>query len=313
MKLLILFLSFITMFTPITLDTTDDIQNRFLDEVEKNYECYNVEKTIEFEEFSLVIVKGIYNNCGCYGVSFVPAESNTYTLVLETSDSSFTLPTSNNALAIKADITYEIIIYDKNNSKLNIEKIVLQKFNKDDFDKNTAIEGNGEGVRFTALQSYATRLRYLPVLLITLASLIVITVILILLLFVFKKGLFNKEKRREGVVSMRDIYEAETNDTYSDGISFDEVQVEDNQYIDNSNDTTNIPVINPNKRDDEDSTDSKIEDIKAYLQDHGFVVDYKVLDESEKNKIMMELIKLKNEGLISMDAYYKETYELWKK
>ena len=121
MKLLILFLSFITMFTPITLDTTDDIQNRFLDEVEKNYECYNVEKTIEFEEFSLVIVKGIYNNCGCYGVSFVPAESNTYTLVLETSDSSFTLPTSNNALAIKADITYEIIIYDKNNSKLNIE------------------------------------------------------------------------------------------------------------------------------------------------------------------------------------------------
>ena len=106
---------------------------------------------------------------------------------------------------------------------------------------------------------------------------------------------------------MRDIYEAKTNDQEEQEITF-----EPNENTKDVSDTI-IPVINPNKRDEDENVTSKIEDIKAYLQDQGFVIDYSILDEEEKNKIMMELIKLKNDGSISLDAYYKETYELWKK
>ena len=303
---------FMPLSTGLSKEDIDNTQNRFLDNVDKNYSYYDIERTIDFDEFSLVIVKGIYNNCGCYGISFVPAVSNEYVLVLETTESTFTLPNSNYVIALKADITYEIIIYDKEGTKLNIEKIILSKFTKDDFDTTSALKGNGEGVRFSALQAYKTKLRYLPVLLISLGIMIAISGSVILLLFILKKGFFNKEKRKEGVVSMRDIYEAETNDLEQDGISFDEKEDYYEEPSSNVNSTV-IPVINPNKREEDDSDASKVEDVKAYLVDHGFVVDYSILDEGEKNKIMMELIKLKNDGMISMDAYYKETYELWKK
>lgn len=317
MKLLVLILSFITMVLPLSTGSlskaeVDEAQNKFLDMVDKNYSAYNVEKTIDFDEFSIVIVKGIFNKCGCYGISFVPSNSDEYTLVLETSENTFTLPNSNYVIALKADVTYEIVIYDKDNVKLNIEQILLNKFGKDDYDVASAIIGNDEGTRFSSLMPYKTRLQFLPVLLITLGILIGVTCFLIVILFVAKKGLFSKDKRQEGVISMRDIYEADTDDIETDGISFDERE-EDLDNVEKNNESTFIPVINPNKREEDESIVSQIEDIKAYLQDHGFVVDYKILDEGEKNKIMMELIKLKNDGLISMDAYYKETYELWKK
>ena len=316
MKLLILFLSFLTMIMPLSTNLSkediDETQNRFLDSVEKNYSYYDIEKTIDFDEFSLIIVKGIYNDCGCYGISFVPAVSNEYILVLETNESTFTLPSSNYVIAIKADITYDIVIYDKEGTKLNIEKITIEKFNKDAYDTAGALAGLGEGVKFSFLQLYKTKLRYLPVLLISLGIMIAISGSLLLLLFILKKGFFNKDKRKEGVVSMRDIYEAETNDINTDGISFEENEEYFEEKTPNDSSTI-IPVINPNKREEDESSVSRVEDIKAYLVDHGFVVDYNILDEGEKNKIMMELIKLKNDGMITMDDYYKETYELWKK
>ena len=44
-----------------------------------------------------------------------------------------------------------------------------------------------------------------------------------------------------------------------------------------------------------------------------FIESSKSLSEEEKNRVMLELIKLKNEKRISQDRYYEETGELWKK
>ena len=330
MKLLLLFLAFFNLITPVSskLSTSEieEAQLKFLDEVEKKYQFYQIEETIEFEEFSLVIVKGIYNNSSCYGISFVPSESNTYTLVLETADSSFELPKDGSgftAIAIKADITYALLVYDKNNTKVDMKSITLSKYDVADFDMTGALPGNNQGGNLTNLVVHKMTLRFLPVLLITFAVLIGVVGITILILFIMKKGFFNKDKRKEGVISMRDIYEADTNDLDNDGISFDELD-EDQELEDSfeykggslkTEESTIIPVINPNKQRDDDEADdvNQITDIKTYLHDQGFITTYDVLEEDEKNKIMMELIKLKNEGKISMDAYYKETYELWKK
>lgn len=328
MKLLFLFLVFISTILPskqLTSKDIEDAQMSFLDNVENKYEYYNILETIEFDEFKLIIVKGIYNNSGCYGIQFISTVPNDYYLVLDTENSSFTLPkdgVSNAAIAIKADISYAVTVYDKKDNKVNMKKIVLTRFDGSSFDKTGALVGNNTGKSFTSLESYKLRIHFLPVLLVTMAVLTSLVVIAILVLFITKKGLFNKDKRKEGVISMRDIYEAETNDIDNDGISFDyDERIEDNdddeddekpvKYDDTP--STVIPVINPNKREDDDDLPHQITDIKAYLQDKGYFVDYNILSEEEKNKIMMELIKLKNDNMISMDAYYKETYELWKK
>ena len=317
MKLLVLFLSFISFIAidtgTLSKESIEQTQMIFLDSVEKGYQYYGNYETIEFDEFSLLIVKGIYNDSPCYGLSFVSATANSYYLVLETKSSSFTMPKNGNngslAIAIKADINYTVSIYDSNDKKVEMKEINLPKFSSNEFNYSSAISGQATGVKFTTLTEFKTRLPFLPVLLITLASLTGFVLLVLGVLFVLKKGYFNKEKRKEGVISMRDIYEAETDDIETDGISFDyEEKKEDYSSADEL-----IPVINPNKREDDEPAVSKVDNIKDYLRDKGFFVDYNVLSEEEKNKIMMELIKLKNDGLITLDAYYKETYELWKK
>ena len=49
------------------------------------------------------------------------------------------------------------------------------------------------------------------------------------------------------------------------------------------------------------------------LREKGYITNYASLSEEEKNRVMLELIKLKNEKRISQDRYYEETGELWKK
>ena len=61
------------------------------------------------------------------------------------------------------------------------------------------------------------------------------------------------------------------------------------------------------------TNEEQIKDIKAYLQDLGYVTEYSALSEDEKNNIMIELMKLKEQGKISLDDYYEESAELWKK
>ena len=315
MKLLLVLLSFFVFAATapkISREEIDNVQNSFLESVDKNYQSYEIVETYEIDLFSVVIVRGIYNDTACYGVSFVSSSPNEYYMVLETENSAFLLKdtgVSKSALAVKADINYKAVVYNKNDKKIKTKDIILSKFNAHDFDVANATDGEGHGTTLTVLSPYKERLPFLPVLLITLGTLICFSGLGILLLFIFRRGFFNKNKRQEGVVSMRDIYESETEDIGNDGISFDYKEMP--EQIESSD--TIIPVINPNKRDDDEISQSKIENIKEYLVDKGFIVDYNVLDEEEKNKVMMELIKLKNDGLVSMDAYYKETYELWKK
>ena len=326
MKLLFLFLTFLITITPLTLsnDEIDQAELEFLDKVEKDYNSYLIYDTINQNEFNIIIVKGIYNNNSSYGLFFLSKESGNYHLVLETEGNSFVLNKDGigySAIAIKADIDYKISIYDKDNKKIDFEKIELKKFNKEDLEENTLTPGLGRGTKFSVLSPNKTRLPFLPVLLVTLTSLITLVGCTLLVLFVLKKGFFNKEKRKEGVISMRDIYEAGTNDQNGDGIYFEDVEMNENQVDEEDEEdikypdtpSTVIPVINPNKRDDEEEVSSVISDVKGYLIDLGYITDYKSLSEEEKNKIMMELIKLKNDNQISMDDYYKETYELWKK
>ena len=53
--------------------------------------------------------------------------------------------------------------------------------------------------------------------------------------------------------------------------------------------------------------------IKKHLQELGFITDYRIIDSEEKNKIMLELMRLKEQKTITQDDYLYEVSELWKK
>ena len=119
--------------------------------------------------------------------------------------------------------------------------------------------------------------------------------------------MFNKNKRAEGIVSIKEILRQETND------------IVDNDYLKDftyNKDTDNDVKLDDNiclENESNKENSEKIKDIKAYLNDKGYITDYSVLSEEEKNNIMIELMKLKEKGMISLDDYYEESAELWKK
>lgn len=313
MKILLLILSFILPLS-ITSSNVDKKQNEFLEEVEYNYVCYNIFDSIDTNEYSILIVKGIYNIKAAYGISFISIEEGEYHCVLESSSESYLLTEkgiSAKCLALDASTSYILRIYNKDNKEVKTsDRIVLNKFSPTDYDKSASdvVNGLGKGMVFTSLVPYKTNLPFFKVLIYVMSGIIVIISIIIIVMAINKRGMFNAEKRKEGVIKMRDLLEQDTNDLKETDLFKDYVPIEEK----------NVEVIPEsqkyNKEDDSDElVSSKIADIKAYLHDLGFVTEYNSLDEDDKNKIMLELIKLKNEGSITLKAYYEETYQLWKK
>ena len=54
-------------------------------------------------------------------------------------------------------------------------------------------------------------------------------------------------------------------------------------------------------------------DIKPYLKERGYKEDYLLMDEEEKNQVMVLLMTLKYKGIINEVQYQRECVELWKK
>lgn len=310
MKLLLcLWLSFLSII-PLTkpLPSSEMVHNSFLDTVENEYQYFTQEWTFDDEknDVSILIVKGIYNNMPCYGISFVSRDFN---LVLKTLDGYFNISDPKNfsefIIAIPADVTYEILVFSNNGNEYKIpEKVILKKFKADDIDINTCVIGNNNYQAFQKLQPYSFKMPFYQTLILVFCSIIGLSLIGLFILFITKKGFFNKEKRKEGILDIKSILESDTDDTANDNLfdDFEEAKMPV-ESLENENKqlTESVLVV------------EEIEDIKAYLQSLGYVTDYKVLSEDEKNKIMLELMRLKDTKEISLKKYYEETIELWKK
>ena len=145
---------------------------------------------------------------------------------------------------------------------------------------------------FTILEGINKRSNSLDILIYVMLGIITLSIIIILILFFLKKGFFNKERRKIGVIKMRELYE-EPSSVHSD-----------DEFL--------LDIENDLKDQKDEETKDKITDIKEYLKSSGFNTNYHELDENEKNQIMLKLMYLKDNSLISLDRYYEETQELWK-
>lgn len=285
-------------------------EESFINQVDNDYEYYEQFDEYSNSEYSLLVFKGIFNNKPSYAVKLSMDNPKAYYVLLEANDASYKVPFDDDgnstAIAIESVYNIHLSIYNKDDKKEDYN-VNLGRFVKDQFDLTNASTGKGEGKEFTSLTAYIPKVSFFDTFIIVLSSVIVISLVLLLFLFIKKKGMFNKNKRAEGIVSIKEILRQETND------------IVDNDYLKDftyNKDTDNDVKLDDNiclENELNKENSEKIKDIKAYLNDKGYITDYSVLSEEEKNNIMIELMKLKEKGMISLDDYYEESAELWKK
>lgn len=287
-------LTFLISIIPLTvnIDAKSSIlsHNEFMEEVNTRYESYRVYQSNDNDIFSLTIVQGIYNGKPTYGLCFTTERK--YKVILLTNGVAYSLnekliDNAQTAIAFRVDSILSIDIVDEKNNRIEIEN--LTPFTKVSFEKNEdIITGENKGGSLSQVSIYSQKYNFITVTIIILVAVIAITGILILIFYLKRRGIFSKDKMNENVINMRELLKEDTKD-----------HVETNEYFKN-----------------EETIEDKVEevtDIKAYLRDKGFITNYTSLSEEEKNRVMLELIKLKNEKRISQDRYYEETSELWKK
>ena len=256
----------------------------FMNKINNAYEQYEEIDSYSNSEYNLVIVRGINNQTPCYGICFTSVEAQKYYLVVKIDGQRMTLETDSRkdslAYAIKAASEISIEIYDKDGNLQSYEKS-LPKFSKSDL--TNTVKGENQGIKESTLTIYAKKSPFLLAFIIVLSSIILVSGVLILILFILRKGMFNKATRKSGVINIRDLVNEQTFDNPKEN------------YFENmdQNQTKDDSINEDEKPTSSNKPSTKIKDIKAYLQDKGFVTDYRLLSEEEKNKIMIELIKLK--------------------
>ncbi len=306
-KILMFLLAFMLLSTP-----QEIFRDKFLSDVDKAYHEYTVITNYTNEIYSIQIVKGIINNQATYGISFFSSRAGDYDLFFEIEDIEYQVKPDSRGdyqlLGIKWR-DYEqvkIMIYSKDgNLQSPAHLTVLNKFDKSTFVGE--IIGQNEGKTLVSLKRTDSIFDFNAFIIITLV-IIGICAIAIIILAITKRGMFSKEVRKEGIFDFKEFINKQTTPQNSD--DWIEVEPEAREVQkDIQENPKEVYDKGPRYVDDEISSI----DVKKHLQDAGFVVEYSLVGDEEKNLIMLELMHLKNERKISNDVYLEEIYKLWKK
>ena len=307
-KILIFLLSFMLLSTP-----QEIFKDNFLSDVDKAYSEYTVITNYTNETYSLHIVKGIINNQATYGVSFFNIRAGDYNLFFEIDGIEYKVKPDGRGdyrlIGIKWR-NYEqvkIKIYSKDgNLQSPAHLTVLDKFDKSTFVGD--IIGQDEGKTLVSLERVDSVLNFDAFAMVTLV-IIGVCALVIAIFAITKKGMFSKEVRKESVFDFKEFINQQTTTPQNNDDWIEVVPEVEEVQNDSQESPKEVYEKAPRYVDDEISSI----DVKKHLQDAGFVVDYSLVGDEEKNLIMLELMHLKNEGKISNDVYLEEIYKLWKK
>lgn len=311
MKLLLSIWLVILSFIPLTkpLPPEDQVEMNFFNDVENQYQKYMQLSNLSYfsSEFDLIVVCGIYNNEPSYGLLLY----SDYDLIVSSINGSFKVPkiyeNVSSVIALKADVSYEVSIFTKDGKEYQLPKrIILDKTTKSELETLDLIQGNNNYKPFVSLEVYSYHIPFYKSIIIVITSVLGMTILIMIMMLIFKKGFFNKDKRKEGVLDIRSIVE-------SDPENEPKINFEDIKIFNDEEPNKEIKQIEKTESyfDDEEEKDQI--DVTKHLQSLGFITDYNILSEDEKNLIMLELMKLKDQKTISQKTYYEETYKLWKK
>lgn len=283
----------------------------FLNDVKDAYKKYEVAFDYETPNYTLSVVRGICNDSEVYGIYFYSSDALKYTLVINGNKEYNLDKTSRGDIydlsigKIKENLVLEVYL---GNNKQYFGDVVLMPFVEADMEN--AIEGNNKGVKTNILADISLTTYYM----ISCGVVILICGLTIFIFYKKRRGMFDKKIRSEGTFNFREFLHSNIEEESHDELDVKNiVDLDKDSFEVVSDEEENREVYKKNKDELFYSDEASGFDINKYLTDKGFITDYNSISDDEKNQIMLELIKLKNERKITNDEYLDEVYRLWKK
>lgn len=296
-------------------------QSAFLDQfdskVDEAYSEYIVLREYTNSYYTIKIVYGIVNDDIRYGVCFYSHQAHAYNINIKHQGQLYSLPKNNRgdvsaiALNLNAGESFSIIVYDRDNhlqypfeSFSNIEIISKESFNT----LENKITGQNSGSSLTKLKIHAEKSPLLGVY-VVMVSLILFCGLVIFIFYKKQKGMFAQGASKQGVFNFKEFINSVIEEETVEEEKVDEVEED---RIDSESSDSYEPISNYKwiRNEEEERSDFNI---KRHLDDLGFMTNYQIASEDEKNQIMLELMKLRDYKQITKDEYLEETRKLWLK
>lgn len=317
--------TFLILLTLITTSFVSDFTDRFDSEVNSAYSSYASFDQYENPNYSLKVIYGAMNGEVRFGICFYSLQAGDYSVKVSYLGRQYSLPENGRgdvsavALDFQTGETFSVLVFDRDGHYqysgrfLNIEVMTINEFNL----LSSTATGLGAGSELTKLQFIRTSdpLTIFYFILMGIAALCVIAIIII---YVRKKGVFDPKIKSESGFNFREFInqgplEQETPPSQETPEIIPE-RIKETEPVIPAIEPTTIPAGSIRNyswvRDEEEHSGFNVAD---HLKDLGFITDYALVGEDEKNRIMLELMKLRDEKKITRDDYLEETTKLWKK
>ena len=297
-KVLLFFLSFILISS---IQTTR--KDTFMSEVKNGYAQYEVLMDSDNDDYSICIIRGINKNRSSFGVYFKSACKDEYYVTVQDGSSGTRFKTDKNDEVYYPAISYSvnllISIYDCDN-KL-IEEVTVKTISQATF---TGEVGANQGISFNSPKGVGGVSQPFIIVYMVGAGIIALCAIIIILLKVNHKGMFNEDSRKEGIADFKELEETYVNS---------ELHEEEDLFRVEEEPAEEASQVYERTRDYEDEIDETRPSVKSVLEARGFRTDYANMSVEEKNKVMVELMMAREQKVINNDEYQHEIIELWKK
>lgn len=296
---------FLSSIIPLNNIGVEEEKNEFLSQCKEGYNSYALIESEETEKYILNIVIGEIDNEIGYSIFFYSQNPKEYEIVFTNNNKSYNLKQNFRGDIIvhnlQLDNDYILNIQTNNittNSKeinninyetyMNLYSTIINNGNSIGLEKNSLIKINNFSLTIILCMIFAT--------------IIIVSIIIILVLYVNKKGLFNEYKMNEEFAEEHQI--KSTIEDYINNIpQNNEIEAEEVEVVEE----TRNDVYTKNKRYEDDEP----RDISLLLNQKGFNTNYQELTTEEKNMIMVELMKMKNFQEITEEEYHAEIIKLW--
>ncbi|NLD26042.1 MAG: hypothetical protein GX661_01630 [Acholeplasmataceae bacterium] len=313
MKYLITLLSIIILSSSVR----EDFSNRYNTLVNEAYSEY-IEERHEHPnyDYGITLVKGIIKNEVRYGFSFYSENAKSYYIRVYYNGNLYEIDSDSRgdvqvvALNLKEGDVFSLEVFEaKSNTKEalpeyeNIEIMTKAEF----YTLESRNFGQGKGVSLTKLK---TPIKIDSSIWLYLAAFMIISGcgVVVFVYYKKRKGLFAPEIRSQNVFNFRDFLNSSFEMTKPEDEGYEEGEAKE---MPAEPDPNYIPVENyPWSRVEDESSGFNIGE---YLRDRGYITDYNLLSEEEKNNIMIELMYLRDQKKITKDEYLEEASKLWKK
>ena len=317
MKLMLLLFSVFNIY-----NTNVEVDPNFESEMIDSYEEYALVEEYTNNYYDLQLYIGKVNEKVYYGIYFKNNIPNQYYIKISLDDKIYNLDrnqrgdTIATAIDLNNSNNFSILVYNKDgfyqygiNSFQNIETMEIDEFNS----LENKIVGQGNGILSAKLKSDINMDKRL-IIYIVLVSVFLVCGLIILIFYKRKKGMFNSDIKSANVFNFKEFLQSSTpsfeeNQSYNnyperDFVVSEEIVEEETKEPEK--------VVNQTyvwQHYEEEKSDF---DFRSHLSNMNLPTNYKQASAEEKNNIMLELMRLRDQDKITHDDYLDEISELWK-